>query len=141
MIFKKRPKQGHLVTIPRREIKQIHIQQLTISYIDRGVLAGAVSKEIDRLRLLIEACTCTVCYAQLVSVEACTNMYTHTHTQTCAQTIETGLKTYTIYSSSCIQLHNICIVTTHQDHVHCIFDYYCNFNTIIHNNNTTQFDE
>ena len=43
-------------------------------------MAGAVSKEIDRLRLLVEACTCNVCYAQPVSVEACTNMYTHIHT-------------------------------------------------------------
>ena len=32
MIFEKRPKLSHLVTIPRGEIKQIHLQQLTISY-------------------------------------------------------------------------------------------------------------
>ena len=72
-------------------------------------MAGAVSKEMDRLRLLVEACTCKVCYAQPVSVEACTNVYTHAHiyTQTCMCTDNTTKNIH----------HILYIVTTHQDHI------------------------
>ena len=100
-------------------------------------------KETDRLRLLIEACTCSVCYAQLVSVEACTNMYTHTHTHT---------NTYTDNRNTTKNIHhNYIAVRDHSPrsyyiHMYTVY-YYCSFNTIIHNNNnnnnnnTTQFDE
>ena len=85
-------------------------------------MAGAVSKEIDRLRLLVEACTCNVCYAQPVSVEACTNMYTHIHTNMHIMCTDSTTKNihHIINCDHSPRSYNIIYTCT-----------LCNFNTII----------
>ena len=61
-------------------------------------------------------------------------MYTHIRTNTCTDNRKTTKNIHHIYQ----------FMTTHQDHIIYMYTvyYYCNFNTIIHNNNNiTQFDE